>query len=168
MKLETIKIGRIVNTPGIRGEMKVQPRDGDPYFLTEFDSFLLDGKPVTPSSCHVHKSMVLMKLPGVDTMDDANKLRDKDLYIRREDAELPEDEFFDDELLGLQVYNAETDELLGELTAVDFYPAHKLYTVKGKKQYLIPAVKGAFIESIDMDANRMNVHVWEGLATDEH
>ena len=168
MRLEMIKVGRIVNAHGIRGEVRVQPRDADPYFLTEFDTFLLDGKPVTPTACHVHKSMVLMKLPGVDTMDDALKLRDKVLYIRREDAELPEDEFFDDELLGLEVYNAATGELLGELKAVDFYPAHKLYTVKGKKEYLIPAVKGAFIESIDMDANRMNVHVWEGMATDEH
>ena len=168
MKLETIKIGRIVNAHGTRGEVRVQPRDADPYFLTEFDTFLLDGKPVTPTACHVHKSLVLKKLPGVDTMDDALKLRDKVLYIRREDAELEEDEFFDDELLGLQVYNAESGDLLGELTAVDPYPAHKIYTVKGKKEYLIPAVKGAFIESIDMDANRMDVHVWEGLATDEH
>ena len=168
MQKQFMETGEIVSTHGIRGEVKVQPRDGDPYFLTEFDTFLLDGKPITPTACHVHKSMVLMKLPGVDTMDDALKLRDKVLYIRREDAELPEDEFFDDELLGLQVYDAASGDLLGELKAVDFYPAHKLYTVKGKKEYLIPAVKGAFIESIDMDANRMNVHVWEGMATDEH
>ena len=48
------------------------------------------------------------------------------------------------------------------------YPAHQVYTVKGEKEYLIPAVKGAFIESVDIDANRMEVHVWEGMATDEH
>ena len=73
------------------------------------------------------------------------------------------DEWFDDELLGLQVYNCETGELLGELKAVDPYPAHKVYTVKGKKTYLIPAVWDAFIKSIDMDANRMEVQVWEGM-----
>ena len=60
------------------------------------------------------------------------------------------------------------DYLLGEIKAVDTYPASKIYTVKGKKEYLIPAVKDAFIRSIDLDANRMEVHVWEGLATDEH
>ena len=161
MKLETIKIGRIVNTHGIRGEVKVQPRDGDPYFLTEFDTFLMDGKPITPTACHVHKSMVLMKLPGVDDMNAALALKDKALYIRRADAKT--DEWFDDELLGLQVYNCETGELLGELKAVDPYPAHKVYTVKGKKTYLIPAVWDAFIKSIDMDANRMEVQVWEGM-----
>ena len=167
MKLETIKIGRIVNTHGIRGEVRVQPRDDDPYFLTEFDTFLLDGKPVSPTANHVHKSIVLMKFPGIDDIDAAQTLRNKDLYIRREDAALPEGEYFDDELLGLEVYDEATGELLGELIAVDPYPASKIYTVKGKKEYLIPAVKGAFIRSIDLDKNRMEVHVWEGMATDE-
>lgn len=48
MKLETIKIGRIVNAHGIHGEVRVQPRDGDPAFLTQFKTFLLDGVPVQP------------------------------------------------------------------------------------------------------------------------
>ena len=168
MKLEMIKIGRIVNAHGTRGEVRVQPRDADPYFLTEFDTFYIDGKPVTPTANHVHKSVVLMKLPGVDNMDAALALKEKVLYIRREDADLPEDECFDDELLDMEVYNAATGELLGTIVRVDPYPAHKVYTVKGKKQYLIPAVKGAFIQSVDLDGNRMEVNVWEGLATDEH
>ena len=61
MKLEMIKVGRIVNAHGIKGEVRVQPRDADPYFLTEFDTFYMDGKPVTPTANHVHKSIVLMK-----------------------------------------------------------------------------------------------------------
>ena len=168
MRLESIKVGRIVNAHGIRGEVRVQPRDGDPYFLTEFDTFYIDGKPVTPTANHVHKSVVLMKLPGVDDMNAALALKDKVLYIRREDADLPEGECFDDELLDMEVFNAATGELLGKIVRVDPYPAHKVYTVKGKKEYLIPAVKGAFIQSVDLDGNRMEVNVWEGLATDEH
>ena len=168
MKLESIQVGRIVNAHGIRGEVRVQPRDADPYLLTAFKTFYIDGKPFTPTANHVHKSLVLMKFPGVDDMDAALAMKEKVLYIRRDDADLPEGEWFDDELLGLQVYDTKTGDLLGELIRVDPYPAHKVYTVKGAKTYLIPAVKGAFIESIDMDANRMEVHVWEGLATDEH
>ena len=168
MRLETIKIGRIVNAHGTRGEVRVQPRDADPFFLTQFKTFYIDGKPVTPTANHVHKSVVLMKLPGVDDMDAALALKEKVLYIRREDAHLPEGECFDDELLDMEVFNAATGELLGKITRVDPYPAHKVYTVKGKKEYLIPAVKGAFIQSVDLDANRMEVNVWEGLATDEH
>ena len=168
MKLETIKVGRIVNAHGIRGEVRVQPRDGDPAFLTRFKTFYIDGKPVTPTANHVHKSLVLMKFPGVDDMNAALTWKDKVLYIRREDAHLPEGEYFDDELLGVEVYDEATGALLGEIKQVETYPASKVYTVKGEKEYLVPAVKDAFIRSVDLDRNRMEIHLWEGLATDEH
>lgn len=168
MKLEMIHIGRVVNAHGIRGEVRVQPRDGDPAFLTGFKTFYIGGQPVTPTACHVHKSLVLMKFPGVDDMNAALAYKGKDLYIRREDAHLPDGACFDDELLGLEVYDAATGACLGELTAVEPYPAHKVYTVKGVKEYLIPAVKDVFIKSVDLAQNRMEVHVWEGMATDEH
>ncbi len=168
MQLEFIKIGRIVNAHGIRGEVRVQPRDGDAAFLTGFSTFYLDGRPVQPTACHVHKSLVLMKLPGVDDMNAALTLKDRDLFIRRCDAHLPDGEYFDDELLGMEVFDDATGELLGELVTVTPYPAHKLYTVRGKREYLIPAVRGPFIASVDMEENRMTVHVWEGLASDEH
>ena len=168
MKLETINVGRIVNAHGIKGEVRVQPRDGDPYFLTECKTFYIDGKPVTPTANHVHKSLVLMNFPGVDDMNAALTWKDKVLYIRREDAHLPEGEYFDDELLGVEVYDEATGALLGEIKQVETYPASKVYTVKGEKEYLVPAVKDAVIRSVDLDRNRMEIHLWEGLATDEH
>ena len=168
MKLDMIKVGRIVNAHGIRGEVRVQPRDGDPAFLTRFKTFYLDGQPVTPTANHVHKSLVLMKLPGVEDMNAALTYKDKDLYIRRADARLPEGAYFDDELLGMGVFDAATGEELGKLTAVENYPAHKVYTVKGRREYLIPAVKDVFIKSVDLDRDRIEVQVWEGMAIDEH
>ena len=168
MKLETIKVGRIVNAHGIRGEVRVQPRDGDPAFLARFKTFYIDGQPVSPTANHVHKSLVLMKFPGVEDMNAALTYKDKDLYIRRADARLPEGAYFDDELLGMGVFDAATGEELGKLTAVENYPAHKVYTVKGRREYLIPAVKDVFIKSVDLDRDRMEVQVWEGMASDEH
>ena len=168
MQLETIKVGRIVNAHGIRGEVRVQPRDGDPAFLTRFKTFYIDGQPVSPTANHVHKSLVLMKFPGVEDMNAALTYKDKDLYIRRADARLPEGAYFDDELLGMGVFDAATGEELGKLTAVENYPAHKVYTVKGRREYLIPAVKDVFIKSVDLDRDRMEVQVWEGMASDEH
>lgn len=165
MKLETIKAGRIVGTHGVRGEVRVQPRDGDPAFLTRFKTFLLEGRPVTPTACRVHKNVVLMKFPGAEDLDAAQALRDKDLYIRRADAGLPEGEFFDDELLGLDVFDGETGACLGELVRVDPYPAHKVYTVRGSREYLIPAVKDVFIKSVDLEENRMEIRVWEGMGS---
>ena len=168
MKLETIKVGRIVNAHGIRGEVRVQPRDGDPGFLTRFRTFYMDGRPITPTAVHVHKNVVLMRLPGVEDMNAALSLKGKELYIRREDAQLPPGQWFDDELLGLSVYEADSGALLGELVSVDAYPAHKVYTVRGSEEYLIPAVPEVFIRSVDLDANRMEVRILEGMRSDEH
>ena len=168
MKLESIKIGRIVNAHGINGEVRVQPAERDPQFLTQCKTFYLDGKPVTPTANHVHKSLVLMKFPGVDDMNAALALREKDLYLRRADAPLPAGEYFAQELLGLNVFDAATGALLGELVLVEDYPAHQVYTVRGEREYLVPAVPEVFIKSVDLEQNRMEIHVWEGLATDEH
>ncbi len=162
MKLDMINVGRIVNTHGIRGEVRVQPRDGDPQFLTAFKTFYIDGKPVTPTANHVHKSLVLMKFPGVDDMDSAIAWKDKVLYIRREDAALPEGEYFDDELLGVEVFDEATGELLGEIKKVESYPASKIYTVKGEKEYLIPAVEEFLIET-NVEEGFLRVHLLEGM-----
>ena len=168
MKQEYIRVGRIVNAHGIRGEVRVQPRRVSPALLTRCKTFYIDGQPITPTANHVHKELVLLKFPGVDDMNAALTYKDKDLYIRRADARLPEGECFDDELLGMEVYDEANGSLLGKITQVETYPASKVYTVKGAREYLIPAVKDAFIRSVDLDANRMEVHVWEGMATDEH
>jgi 16S rRNA processing protein RimM len=168
MKLTFIPIGRIVNAHGIRGEVRVQPFSQPPEFLTRFSTFYLDGQALSPTANHVHKNLVLLKLPGVDDMNAALSLKGKVLSVRREDAPLSPGECFDEELPGVEVFNAETGALLGKLTQVEQYPAHKVYTVKGEREYLIPAVPDVFIKSVDLDANRMEVHVLEGLATDEN
>lgn len=163
MRLETIRVGRIVGVHGIRGELRVLPREQDPAFLARFRTFYINGRPVTPTACRPHKGMALLRLEGVGDRTAAEALREQDLYGRREDAGLGPDEYFDDELLGLDVYDGETGGCIGELTKVETYPASKVYTVQGVREYLIPAVKDAFILSVDLEANRMDVRVWEGL-----
>ena len=75
MRPAFIPVGQIVNAHGIRGEVRVQPDGQDPAFLTQFQTFYLDGAPVTPTANHVHKSLVLMKFPGVDDMNAALALK---------------------------------------------------------------------------------------------
>ncbi|MEG2037299.1 MAG: ribosome maturation factor RimM, partial [Ruthenibacterium sp.] len=156
------------NAHGIRGEVRVQPVGQTPDFLLHFKTFYLDGAAVTPSACHRHKSLVLMKLPGVDDMNAALALKGKILSVKRGDCKLPAGVYFDDELLGLTVQNADTGAEIGKLTEVALYPAHKVYTVVGAREYLIPAVPGVFIEKIDLAGGTMTVHLLEGMATDEN
>lgn len=163
MKLEYVPAGRVAGVHGIRGELRVLPLDGDPDFLTNFKTFYLDGSPVTPASCRVHKGMALLKLEGVDDRTAAEALRGKELLIRRSDAHLPAGEYFDGELIGLDVYNGETGQCVGELVKVERYPASKVYTIRGVRDFLVPAVKDAFILNVDLENNRMDIRVWEGL-----
>lgn len=168
MKQEYIQIGRIVNAHGIHGELRVQPIKVDAPFLTRFKTFYIDGQPVHPTSNHVHKSLILLKLPGIDDMNAALDMKGKILSIRREDAHLGANEYFDEELLGVEAYDADTGMLLGTVKSVELYPAHKIYTICGAREYLIPAVPGVFIQSLDLEQNRMEIHMMEGLATDEN
>lgn len=163
MKLDMVRVARITGVHGIRGELRVLPLDGDPEFLTGFKTFYLDGEAAAVSACRVHKGLALLKLAGVEDRTAAEALRGKELSVRRADAHLPEGEYFDGELLGLDVYDGETGRCVGELVKVERYPASKVYTIRGVKEFLVPAVKDAFILSVDLEGNRMDIRVWEGL-----
>ena len=168
MKLDMIKVGRIVNAHGIKGEVKLNPLGFDPEFLAEFDVLYIGGKRTEVKHARVHKSVVLLTLPGVNDMDAALALKGKSVTIRRDDVEVPEGYYFDEEIEGLTVIDSATGDVIGKVRRVLSYPAHKIYEVKGEREYLIPAVPGVFIESVDLDAAEMRVHLMKGLATDEN
>ena len=166
MKQELIPVGAIVNAHGIRGEVKLNPVGFDPEFLAEFDRFCIGGKETEVRSARVHKSVVLLTLPGGEDMDAALALKGKSVSIYAEDVELPEGEYFDVELEGCTVVDDTTGAALGTLKRVLHYPAHKVYEVKGEREYLIPAVK-EFILSTDLERNQMQVKLLKGMASDE-
>ena len=168
MKQELIPVGTIVNAHGIRGEVKLNPVGFDPAFLAEFDRFNIGGKETAVCSARVHKSVLLLTLPGVEDMDAALALKGKSVCIYAEDVELPEGEYFDVELEGCTVVDDATGEALGKLTRVLHYPAHKVYEVKGEREYLVPAVPQVFIAAVDIDAGVVRVHMMKGLASDEN
>lgn len=169
MRPEFIPVGTVVNAHGIRGEVKVNPAGFDPEFIASFKILYIGGQPTAVKSARVHKSTVLLTLPGVDTMDDALALKGKSVSIRRTDARLPAGQYFDAELEGCAVVDDATGAELGRLDAVLHYPAHKVYQVRGgAHEYLIPAVPGVFIASVDPDAAIIRVHMMKGLATDEN
>lgn len=163
MKLQFLEAGEIVTTHGVRGEVKVLPWADSPEFMLEFNRVLIGTKEYMVEQCRVQKSCNLLKLSGVDTMEEAQLLRGKVLKVYREDA--PEGLIFAAELIGVEVYA--DGALIGKLEDVLDYPGNKVYVVKGDRSYMIPAVK-EFVLSTDLDANRMDVKLIEGMCTDEN
>jgi 16S rRNA processing protein RimM len=163
MKLQYLEAGQIVTTHGVHGEMKVLPWADGPDFLLEFDRVRIEGKDYQVESCRVQKSCNLLKLAGIDTMEAAQAMHGKTLEVYREDAD--PDIIFAAELIGMQVFCG--DVMIGKVADVLDYPGNKVYVVKGEKEYMIPAVK-AFVLSTDMENNRMQVKLIEGMATNEN
>lgn len=163
MRLQFLDAGEIVTTHGVRGELKVLPWSDGPEFLMGFRRVLIGKKEYAVESCRVQKTCNLLKLSGIDTMEQAQLLRGKTVQIYREDA--PSDLVFAAELIGVRVYTDE--EYLGEITEVLDYPGNKVYVVQGDYSYMIPAVK-QFVLSTDLEENRMQVRLIEGMRNDEN
>ena len=163
MKLEFLEAGEIVTTHGVRGEMKVLPWADGPDFLCDFSRVRISGREYEVESCRVQKSCNLLKIKGVDTMEAAQAMRGKVVEIYRCDA--PADLIFAAELIGMTVMSEGKE--VGKLTDVLDYPGNKVYVVKGKYEYMIPAVK-AFVLDTDMEAGVMQVRLIEGMGTHEN
>ena len=162
MRLEFLEAGEIVTTHGVRGEMKIYPWSDGPEFLMDFERVIIDKKVYTVESCRVQKTCNLLKLEGIDTVEDAQKLRGKTVEVFREDA--PADLIFVPELIGMDVIADGVK--IGKIADVLDYPGNKVYVIEGEHQYMVPAVK-QFVLSTDMDSNVMQIHLIEGMRTDE-
>ena len=163
MKLQFIEAGEIVTTHGIRGDVKVLTWLDAPEFLCEFDRCRIAGKDYKIEDCRVQKTCNLMKLSGVDTMEAAQALRGKVVELYREDID--DEVIFAAELIGMEVFA--DGEMIGKIKEVLDYPGNCVYVVRGKHEYMIPAVK-AFILNTDMEGNRMDVKLSEGMRSDEN
>ena len=161
MKLEFLEAGEIVTTHGVRGEMKVLPWADGPDFLCDFSRVRIGGREYKVESCRVQKTCNLLKIQGIDTVEDAQALRGKTVEIYRCDA--PKDMIFAAELIGITVISGGQE--VGKITDVLDYPGNKVYVVSGEKEYMIPAVK-AFVLDTDMEKEIMQVRLIEGMETD--
>ena len=163
MKLQYIEAGEIVTTHGVRGEVKVLCWLDDPEMLCEFDRCRIDGREWEMEQVRVQKTCNLVKLRGVDTMEAAQALRGQTIRLFREDID--PDVIFAAELIGMEVFCQ--DQCIGKIKEVLDYPGNSVYVVRGEHEYMIPAVKH-FILNTDMEGNRMDVKLIEGMRSDEN
>ena len=161
MRLQFVEAGEIVNVHGLKGEIKVLPWLDSPDDLVDFERCRIARKDYEIEDCRVQKTCCLVKLVGIDTVEDAQKLRGKTVLLFREDID--DEVIFAAELINMDVFC--NGEKIGIITEVLDYPGNSVYVVKGTKSYMIPAVK-EFILNTDMEGNRMDVKLLEGMEID--
>lgn len=162
MRIPYIEAGQIVTTHGVRGEVKVLSWLDTPEDLRHYKRCRIGGKDYAVEGCRVQKTCNLLKLKGIDSIEAGQALRGKTVELYREDA--PKGLVFSAELIDMEVFAS--GEKIGVVTDVLDYPGNQVYVVRGKHEYMIPAVS-AFVLSTSVEENRMEVNVIEGMRSDE-
>lgn len=162
------EVGQIVNTFGVKGLLKVKPFTDNVERFEELKKVYICKKEkqeeVEIEEVKYHKDMVILKIKGIDNMNEAEKVKGLYLKIDRKNAKkLPKDTYFIADLLGLDVYS-DKGEYLGKVD--DIYPtgANDVYVVKNElgKQVLLPGISDV-IKEIDLENEKIIVHLLKGL-----
>lgn len=136
MKKKYIEQGYISGTHGVRGEVKMQVWCDDISGFLKIKTLYFDENGVRSykiASAHGSKSAAVVKLDGVDTVEDAARLKGSTVYVDRNELKIPDDRILICDLIGLPVIDAENGTVYGTLSSVEEYPASDIYMVKTEK-----------------------------------
>lgn len=162
-----LEIGQIVNTFGIKGMVKVKPFTDDIKIFDRLKNIYLKNKEMMQyeiEEIKYHKNMVLIKLKGIDSIEQANALRETFIVIDREDEEpLEEGTYYIVDLLGLEVYTDE-ENFLGILDDIYNTGSNDIYVIKDEqgKEILLPGIDEV-IKEINIEDKKIIVHLIPGL-----
>ncbi len=166
MKQQYIETGKIVGTHGVKGMTRVQLWADSTDFLKQFKFVYTDksgGNRLEISRVQPHGTVALIAFRDVDTIEQAEKLRNTVIYIDRDDVKLPEGRYFITDLLGCKVYDADTNAFLGEITDFSETGANDVWHItKEGKEYLLPAIDEVII-SVDTDNEKAVIRPIKGI-----
>ena len=165
-----LETGKIVGTHGIRGMVRVQAWSDSGEFLTNFKRFFLS--PNGENELEVlkiqpHGGVVLIAFKGVGTVEQAESLRGKTLYISRDDVSLPDGRYFIDDLIGCEVFDADSGEKYGVISDVSQTGANDVWHIKsGEKEYLLPAIDEVIVK-VAPENERLEIRPLKGIFDNE-
>ncbi len=167
MKKDYLELGQIVGTHGIKGEMRINPWCDSPDFAKSFKTVYFDkngNNPVKVSSCRPHGNVILMKLENINSMNDAEKMKNRMLYIKRDDANLPDGTWFIEELIGCDVFDADNGKCYGKISDVSPTGANDVWhiTDDNNAEYLIPSIKEVVI-GVNVQENYVKIRPMKGI-----
>ena len=165
-----LETGKIVGTHGIRGMVRVKPWSDSGEFLNNFKRFFLspDGEnELKAVKIQPHGGVVLIAFKGIDTVEQAESLRGKTVYICRDDITLPDGRYFIDDLIGCEVFDADSGEKYGVISEVSQTGANDVWHIKsGEKEYLLPAIDEVIV-TVDPENETLEIRPMKGIFDDE-
>ena len=170
MKKEFLEIGKIVGTHGVKGMVRIQAWCDSVDFLKGFKCFYIDAekRKLELTSIKPNGNVVIAQIKGVETIEQAEKLRNKVFYIKRDDAKLPEGRYFISELIGCAVFDADTNASLGTLVDVSETGANDVWHIKkDEKEYLVPAIPSVIV-SVDIEKEIILLKPLKGIFDNEN
>ena len=156
-----IDAGKIVNTHGVRGEVRIEVWLDSPALLKRCGRVFLGGEEKKILSAREHKGFLIAQLEGVEDVNAAQALKNRVVQIARADARLPRGAYFLQDIIGASVVDENGAEV-GTLAEVLELPGQRVYVVKGETEHLIPAVP-AFIRNTDAENAVITVRLIEGM-----
>jgi 16S rRNA processing protein RimM len=164
--MELIECGKLVNTHGVRGDIKVLPYADGPEDIVGLKVIYL-GKARTPykvNKSFIHQNCVIMHLEGVDTMESAMALKNMLVYMEKDLSKLKPGQFYIVDLIGLTVYDDITGEEYGQLTDVYTGIANDAYEIllKDGRKVLFPAIKDV-VKETDIANKIMKITPLKGM-----
>ena len=170
MKKEYIEAGKIVGTHGVRGMVRIMPWADDGTFLCRFET-LYSGENKTPLKINTikpHGNVVIAQIEGIDSLEKAETLRNRVVYIKRSDADIPEDRYFVSELIGCSVFDFGTGVKYGIIADVSKTGANDVWHIKnGDKEYLLPAISEV-VKGVDIEKEEIKISPMKGIFDDEN
>ncbi len=161
-----LEIAKIVAAHGVRGEVRCQYYCDAPEVLCEFDVLYLDKvkTEIHIERAYPHKNLVILKIEGVNSIEDAQKYIGKILYLDREDAELPEETYFIQDIIGLTVKDAETGEVYGKVAEIYQNGAADVYSIKAEdgRELMFPCIDEV-VKKIDVEGGEILITPLDGL-----
>ncbi|MDO4731191.1 MAG: ribosome maturation factor RimM [Clostridia bacterium] len=166
-----LEIGKIIGTKGLKGELLIEPWCDSPEFLKKFKRlYIKKGETVFKVvSCRIIKSSAAIYFDGIDSIDDAQKLRGQILYMNREDVHLEKGRYFIQDLIGIEVFDAVTEKRYGKITNVFKTGANDVYQITDddNKDYLVPVIPDV-VKSVDIENQKAMIIPIKGIFEDEN
>lgn len=165
---EFLEAGKITGTHALKGEVRIDPWCDSAGFLCKFKKlYFQDGTLLKVASARVHKNLAILRFEGVESVEQADLLRGKTVYINRNDVKLPQGTYFIQDIIGLKVIDTDDKTEYGVVTDVLKTGANDVYQVsKDGKDYLIPVIPDVVIKT-DIESGLVEIRRMGGMFDDE-